>query len=109
VKATNLGVAFLLELCLLAILGFWGFHVTGQAPVKWILGLGVPVVVAVVWSVIAAPMSTHRWQPVPLLVFKISIFTLAAAGLYAVKHKTVAGIFEGVSLLNLVLGFIWKQ
>lgn len=47
VIAVNLGVRFLLELCELAALGYWGFQAGGGALVRIGLGIGAPVLAAV--------------------------------------------------------------
>ena len=48
-KAINAGLAFFLELAMLAGFGYWGFYGDKSVLIKWILGIGIPVVVAVVW------------------------------------------------------------
>lgn len=108
-KALNLALAFLLELVLLVALGFWGFHLGRSNVVHWLVGLGAPLVLAVVWSQIAAPMAEHRLEPTQLLVFKVVVFTLGTAALYAVGQKRAAVVLEVVSLISLVLAFVWKQ
>ena len=51
----NLALAFLLELCALGALGYWGVR-TGDGPVaKVALGLGAPLCAAVLWGLFAAP------------------------------------------------------
>lgn len=108
-KAVNLALAFLLELALLAALGFWGFHLGRSNAVHWIVGLAAPLLLAVVWGRIAAPMAGHRLHPTQLLVFKIVVFTLGAVALYAAGQKRWAIALEGISLVNLALAFMWKQ
>jgi hypothetical protein len=39
-KAANLGLRFLLELCILASLSYWGFLVGKGALLKGVLGIG---------------------------------------------------------------------
>jgi Protein of unknown function (DUF2568) len=46
-KDANLALAFLLELCALAGLGYWGFVTGGGLPAKIGLGVGVPLLAAV--------------------------------------------------------------
>lgn len=51
----NLTLAFLLELCALVALGYWGVW-TGDGPVtKAALGIGAPLCAAVLWGLFAAP------------------------------------------------------
>ena len=54
-KYANLALAFLLELCALAALGCWGFVTGGGLPAKICLGVGVPLLAAVLWGVLVGP------------------------------------------------------
>ena len=52
--AANDGLRLLLERSVLFALGYWGFK-TGEGPVRWLLGLGGPLLAAVVWAVFVTP------------------------------------------------------
>ena len=99
---TNLALAFVLELCALSALCYWGFSV-GRGPVtKTALGLGAPLCAAVLWGLFAAPRAPVS---VPLLGFgvKIIVFGSAAAVLYATGHRTLAIVFALIVVANAVL------
>jgi hypothetical protein len=49
-KASNLGMRFVLELCALAALGYWGFKTGHGIFLKVILGLGAPLAAATIWE-----------------------------------------------------------
>src|SRR5437764_5435671 len=60
IKTANVALRFLLELCILVALGYWGVQ-TGQGLLAKIgLGIGVPLVAAVVWGLVEA--SSSPWQ-----------------------------------------------
>lgn len=60
IKTANVALRFLLELCILVALGYWGVQ-TGQGLLAKIgLGIGVPLIAAVVWGLVGAPSSP--WQ-----------------------------------------------
>jgi hypothetical protein len=46
IKGANLALRFLLELCALGALGYWGFKTGGGLVAKIGLGIGVPLVAA---------------------------------------------------------------
>lgn len=108
-RMLNVTVAFLLEVALIISFGYWGFHAFRSTFVEWLLGIGSPVGAIVLWGIVAAPKSSHRLSPAPLTVFRIVIFTLAAVCLFLVHEKTIAIVFEAISLLNIALLFAWKQ
>ncbi|MGZ4150444.1 MAG: YrdB family protein, partial [Actinomycetota bacterium] len=88
-RGAILTVRFLMELSLLAAVAFWGFH-AGDGPTAWLLGLGAPVLVGVVWGVFVAPKA--KWPvsvPVRLAV-ELVLFGLGAAGLAVSGHATLA-------------------
>jgi Protein of unknown function (DUF2568) len=76
---------FLLELCALVALGYWGFQ-TGQGLLPKIgLGIGVPLLTVVVWAMFFAPNAVvHLPEPVSfvlgLAILLLAVVTLAAAG-----------------------------
>jgi len=65
IKGANLALRFLLELCALGALGYWGFKTGGGAIGKITLGVGAPLVAAVVWGTFLSPrvpVSYRHWS-----------------------------------------------
>ena len=58
IKSLNLLLRFLLELCGLVALGYWGFKTGQQMIVKIVLGIGGPLLFVVIWSIFLAPASS---------------------------------------------------
>jgi hypothetical protein len=56
----NLALAFLLELCALGALGYWGVRTGDGLVAKVALGLGAPFCAAVLWGLFAAPRAPCR-------------------------------------------------
>jgi hypothetical protein len=108
-KSFNLALAFLFELCALAALAFWGFH-TGQGLlVKILLGIGAPLLAALIWGAFAAPRAMLQVPAftrylVMLLVFGSAVVALALAG-----QALLAWIFAGLVVANRLLVAVWKQ
>jgi hypothetical protein len=107
-KAANLMLAFLLELCALAALGYWGFH-TGMGIGKFILAVGAPVVFAIIWAIAIAPKSVLR-LPGPLsFILGVALLLLTDGLLAAAGAAVLAVAFAIVILLNAALRYIWHQ
>ena len=88
----NLALAFVLELCALAALGYWGAR-TGDGPVvKTVLGIGTPLLAAVLWGLFAAPRAPVS-VPAARLGAQLVVFGSAAAALYATGHPVLATAF----------------
>ena len=51
----NEGLAFLLELMMLAVLAWWGATIGSGVAARVLLGIGVPIAAAAIWGVFAAP------------------------------------------------------
>lgn len=51
----NLGLRFLLEICLLIVLGYRGMQTGKGWFLKVYLGIGVPLIFAVIWALFGAP------------------------------------------------------
>jgi hypothetical protein len=108
-KYANLALAFLLELCALAALGYWGFVTGGGLPAKIGLGVGVPLLAAVLWGVFESPRASLPLPEPWHLLFALAFFGCASAALYAAHHARLALVFALVVILNQVLVYIWGQ
>lgn len=105
----NLVLSFLLELWMLAALGAWGFATGTDLLSRLLLGLGVPLLAAVLWGIFLAPKSTRRLRGLPLELLKLSIYGLAVAALYAIGQPVLALILALTVILNRILVHLWKQ
>jgi hypothetical protein len=96
-RGVTLAVRFLCELAMLAALAYWGFSV-GAGAGAWVLGIGAPLLAAVVWGALVAPRA--RW-PVPMpvrVVIELVLFG-AAVGALAVAGQPQAALVLGVAAL----------
>lgn len=108
-KLTNLGVRFLLEIMALVILGYWGFQVSQGTIMKIILGIGTPLLAAVIWGMFGAPKAPYTLSGFPFLLLEIIIFGLPAVALYFIEKQSLAYIYGIITVVNLVLMKIWDQ
>ena len=108
-KSANLALSFILELCMLAALGYWGFKTGSATVVQLILCLGVPLLAAVVWGILMAPTSPRRLREPFHLILEVIIFALAIIALYTAGQPTLAAIFGVVYVINAVLRLVWHQ
>lgn len=108
-RALNLGLAFLLELCVLAALAYWGYRLDASAGVRWAVAVVAPLALALAWSQIAAPTARRRLARAPLLAFKLVVFAVAAGLLYGTGQHALAIALAAAALLNLGLADVWQQ
>jgi hypothetical protein len=108
-KLLNLSVRFLLELCILVIIGYWGFHTQGSGLIKALLGIGSALTFAVVWGMFLAPKSSMRLQGLWALSLEVLILGLTTWALYSTGKRSLAMIFGTSYLLNKILMIIWRQ
>ncbi len=108
-QTLNLAVAFLLELCVLAALVYWGFSSGGGLPTRLALGFGAPLVAAVGWGLFLAPRATvSLGQPWGGLL-KAAVFLTASLALYAAGEATLAWVFLLAVIVNQALMRLWKS
>ena len=91
-RRANLTLAFTLELCALGALGYWGARTGGGPVAKTALGLGAPLLAAVLWGLFAAPRAPVS-IPIAGLGVKLIVFGSAVAALYATGHRALAAAF----------------
>ncbi|WP_413303023.1 YrdB family protein [Bacillus sp. 1P10SD] len=108
-KAINLGVRFLLEVMVLVILGYWGFHVTQSSLIKIVFGIGTPLLVAVIWGMFGAPKAPYTLTGLPFWLLEIVIFGLPVVVLFLLEMQTMACLYGGMAVINLILMKVWNQ
>jgi hypothetical protein len=109
IKGANLALRFLLELCALGALGYWGFKTGNVTITKIVLGVGAPLVAAVVWGIFVSPQAPVQLPGVLVLILQVLVFGSAAAGLVATGHRTLALVFVVIVVINAILMHVWRQ
>jgi hypothetical protein len=109
IRGANLALRFLLELCALGALGYWGFKTGGGLIAKIGLGIGAPLIAAVVWGTFLSPQAPVRLSGLLVLILQALVFGSAAAGLVATGHRTLALVFVVIVAINAALMYLWGQ
>jgi hypothetical protein len=109
IKGANLLLRFLLELCALGAIGYWGFKTGSGVIAKVGLGIGAPLLAAVVWGVFVSPEAPVQLPGLLVLLLQVLVFGAAAAGLVATRHRSLAPVFVAVVVVNAVLMYVWGQ
>jgi Protein of unknown function (DUF2568) len=108
-KGINLGVRFLLELCMLAAVAYWGFKTNSGWAMKIIFGIGLPILIAVLWGLFIAPRATYPLSGVPRLALELLLLGSGAIALFASGRASLGWLYLAVLVINEVLLFVWKQ
>ncbi|HEY4108126.1 YrdB family protein [Puia sp.] len=101
----NLVVLFFMELGMLTALGYWGFHTHTGAP-AWLWGIGLPLAVAFLWGIWAAPRSSRRLGMPYRAIFATVLFGLAAFLWSRAGQEKYAIIFFIVSVISMLTGYL---
>lgn len=101
----NLAVRFILEMTALIMVGIWGFSIYNGLQ-SYILGIGLPVLMATVWGVFAVPNDPSRsgktvveTKGVIRLLLEFSFFILGSYVLYDLNYSN---IFFGYSITVII-------
>jgi hypothetical protein len=108
-KGINLGLAFLLELGVLAALGYWGFTVGPNTLLKFVLGLGAPALAIAVWAIFGAPNSSTQLQGAAYLALQAVFFGGGALALVVSGQRGLGIAFALIALVNCTAAAIWRQ
>ncbi len=108
-KMINAGIRFLLELSLLAALGYWGFSSQPTLLMKILLGIGLPIVVAFLWGLFVSPRAAIQVSASLHLILEITLMGLGSAALFLSHKPTLAWIYTVLVIINKILLVIWKQ
>jgi hypothetical protein len=113
IKMINLALHFLLELCGLAALIYWGFQ-AGEGLMKFVSGVIMPLLAAVAWGTFRVPNDPGRAPvavrgPVRLLLETI-FFVLAVVALSSAGQPTLAALLGITVVINYAIMYervIW--
>lgn len=108
-KNINLGLSFFLELAMLAGFGYWGFQGDKSIWLKWVLGIGLPLVVIIIWGLWFAPKAAHRLNATAGIILSGILFLLSVFALYYAHQPVLAIIFFILIIINKILAVIWMQ
>lgn len=105
----NEGLAFLLEVAALAALCWWGFSTGSGAVTHLLLGVGAPLLAAVLWGTFAAPKARVRLPLAGVLVVKFLVFAAATLALWALGRHTLSTVFGVVTLVNTAVATVDRR
>ena len=108
-KGLNLAIRFLLELCVLIAVGYWGFKTGSGWFLKILLGIGAPLLIAIIWGLFAAPKAAYRLDGFMLLLLELVVFGSGVAALVATGNEAIAWGFAVIAVINRVLMFVWTE
>ncbi len=108
-KLLNLALAFLLELCMLAALGYWGFSTYQSWPSQLGFGLGAPILAAVIWGMFLVPKAAKPVSNPLKFILEVLVFGCAVAALIAANRPNLAWAFALLVVLNKLLLYVWHQ
>ncbi len=101
-RAVNLVLRFVLEVCALSALAYGGWHVPGPLRSRLLLAVLLPLVAAVAWGRWVAPKASHP-VPDPLrLIPEWCVFGGAAVALAATGHPVLAILLAVLAAANRV-------
>lgn len=95
-----MGIAFLLELCMIFSLGYCGFYSSSNGWLKLTLMLGLPIIVIALWWYFAAPKSSHRLANPYLIIFKLILYFSTALFLYETDKPIWGLLLAGTATLS---------
>ena len=109
VKAVNLGVLFLIELGALAAVSYWGFTRDVATALAWLLGLGAPAVLIVLWALFGSQKASYKTRGAVRVGFELLWFGAGAVALFAAGAAGWAVTFAAVCAVSKGLAVIWRQ
>lgn len=105
----NLALRFLLELCVLAALAYWGSKTGSGLLTKILFAIGAPLLAAVVWGMFGSPGASMPLHGVWHLLLEGVVFGSGAVALHAAGRPGFALAFVLTVVINRVLMYVWGQ
>ncbi|MER7671527.1 YrdB family protein [Kitasatospora sp. NPDC096128] len=103
---TNAGLAFGLELALLASLCYWGFKTGSGLATRLLLGLGAPALAAAFWGLFLAAGGPRFRQPLGVeIVLKLLALLSGALALHASGRTTLAVVYAALVVVSVTVEY----
>lgn len=113
----NLGLRFLLELAALTALGVWGWQYGNGTGLRFILAIGLPIIMAAIWGIFNVPNDPSRSGAAPIVVpgiirlaIELAIFILSTWALYDLEYYRLGWLLGSVAILHYLVSYdriIW--
>jgi hypothetical protein len=107
VKGANLALRFLLELCALAAVSYWGAQVSSSTVVNIVVAVAAPLALAIVWGLFLGPKASRRVALPGRWPFELAVLAAAVAALVAAGSPVLAVLLAVIAILNAVLLHAW--
>ncbi|MBV8388983.1 MAG: YrdB family protein [Mucilaginibacter sp.] len=103
----NLTVRFLLEIAMLIVLGYWGWHLTG--PGRYIGVVALPIAAATLWGVFRIP-NDPKPAPVAIpgvlrLLLELGLFGFASWALFDLGHSILSLTMTLVVVIHYIVSY----
>jgi hypothetical protein len=108
-KRLNLGVRFLLELCLLAAVGYWGFKTQSGWFMKILFGIGLPALIVILWGMFVSPKATYTLSGASHLTLELVLLASSSLALFASGKPALGWVSTIAMIVNKILMVVWKQ
>ena len=107
----NLALRFMLEVIALISVGMWGWKFTDQWP-HYLLAIGLPVVLAIVWGTFNVPGDPSRSGGAPIvvpgvvrLVIELGVFAIATWALYDLGFIKISFILAVAVIIHYIVSY----
>ena len=108
-QLVNLALKFILELCALACVAYWGFQQSDQLPPRVLFGAAAAVLFAIGWGVFLAPTAHSGLDLVSKNIVGGAVLLLAAVALAATGQRTPALVYAVAIIINAALLFAFRD
>lgn len=103
IKSVNVIVTFFLELGVLIAWAYYGFESGPHIALKLLLGLGLPILAALVWSLFGAPRGIWHLVGIWRLLLQIVFFGSAVVALFLSGQPIWGIVYALVFIINTAL------
>lgn len=96
----QLAIRFFIELAVLIFIGYWGFTMDGHWLMKGAVGIGGPLLLAVLWGLFVAPKAMFSISVLGKIGIEAFIFLLGIWAVYSRFGQMPAVVLAIMMLLN---------
>ena len=107
-QAANEALQVVLEALILVSLALWGWQEGGSFG-RWIIAIGVPVAIALVWATLVTRFSASKLDDPSRLWVELGIVACGAAALVRLGHPVLSVLLVLLAATQLTLAYVLHQ
>lgn len=108
-KYSNQVIVFILELVMITSFAYYGYQKNTTILNRYLLAFLLPIAAIILWTIFAAPKSSHRIAMPYLALFRAGMFLITSFAVYQLGHKNMAIVIVILVIVTQIMSYYFEK